>query len=48
MRYVLGATDRVRDGYLSLSDRRAESVALVLGQQFGVAAENLTTTASRI
>ena len=28
---------------LSLSDRRAESVALVLSQQFGVAPENLTT-----
>ncbi|RAI27985.1 hypothetical protein CH340_23925 [Rhodoplanes serenus] len=28
---------------LSLSDRRAESVALVLTQQFGVPAENLTT-----
>jgi OmpA-OmpF porin, OOP family len=28
---------------LSLSDRRAESVALVLSQQFGVPAENLTT-----
>jgi outer membrane protein OmpA-like peptidoglycan-associated protein len=28
---------------LSLSDRRAESVALVLSQQFGVPPENLTT-----
>ena len=28
---------------LSLSDRRAESVALVLTEQFGVPAENLTT-----
>ena len=28
---------------LSLSDRRAESVAVALSQQFGVPAENLTT-----
>ena len=32
---------------LSLSDRRAESVALVLREQFGVPAENLTTQGYR-
>jgi len=42
---VEGHTDAVGSDVdnLSLSDRRAESVALVLGQQFGVPAENLTT-----
>jgi outer membrane protein OmpA-like peptidoglycan-associated protein len=42
---VEGHTDAVGSDIdnLSLSDRRAESVALVLSQQFGVAAENLTT-----
>ena len=30
-------------GYLSLSDRRAETVAITLTQRFGVPAENLTT-----
>jgi outer membrane protein OmpA-like peptidoglycan-associated protein len=40
-----GHTDAVGSDVdnLSLSDRRAESVALVLSQQFGVPAENLTT-----
>ena len=42
---VEGHTDAVGSDIdnLSLSDRRAESVALVLSQQFGVPAENLTT-----
>jgi outer membrane protein OmpA-like peptidoglycan-associated protein len=42
---VEGHTDAVGSDVdnLSLSDRRAESVALVLSQQFGVPAENLTT-----
>ena len=42
---VEGHTDAVGPDVdnLSLSDRRAESVALVLSQQFGVPAENLTT-----
>ncbi len=42
---VEGHTDAVGSEIdnLSLSDRRAESVALVLSQQFGVPAENLTT-----
>lgn len=42
---IEGHTDAVGSDIdnLSLSDRRAESVALVLSQQFGVAAENLTT-----
>ena len=42
---VEGHTDAVGSDVdnLSLSDRRAELVALVLSQQFGVPAENLTT-----
>src|SRR5262245_1362407 len=42
---VEGHTDAVGADVdnLSLSDRRAESVALVLSEQFGVPAENLTT-----
>jgi OmpA-OmpF porin, OOP family len=42
---IEGHTDTVGSEIdnLSLSDRRAESVALVLSQQFGVSAENLTT-----
>jgi hypothetical protein len=42
---VEGHTDAVGSEIdnLSLSDRRAESVALVLTQQFAVPAENLTT-----
>jgi outer membrane protein OmpA-like peptidoglycan-associated protein len=42
---VEGHTDAVGADVdnLSLSDRRAESVALVLSQQFGVLSENLTT-----
>ena len=42
---IEGHTDTVGSEIdnLSLSDRRAESVALVLSQQFGVPAENLTT-----
>ncbi len=42
---VEGHTDAVGSDVdnLSLSDRRAESVALVLSEQFGVPAENLTT-----
>lgn len=42
---IEGHTDAVGSDVdnLSLSDRRAESVALVLSQQFGVPAENLTT-----
>jgi outer membrane protein OmpA-like peptidoglycan-associated protein len=42
---VEGHTDAVGSDIdnLSLSDRRAESVALVLSEQFGVPAENLTT-----
>jgi outer membrane protein OmpA-like peptidoglycan-associated protein len=42
---VQGHTDAVGSDVdnLSLSDRRAESVALVLSEQFGVPAENLTT-----
>jgi outer membrane protein OmpA-like peptidoglycan-associated protein len=42
---IEGHTDAVGSDIdnLSLSDRRAESVALVLSQQFGVAPENLTT-----
>jgi outer membrane protein OmpA-like peptidoglycan-associated protein len=41
---IEGHTDAVGSDVdnLSLSDRRAESVALVLSQQFGVPAENLT------
>ncbi|MEZ5788068.1 MAG: OmpA family protein [Xanthobacteraceae bacterium] len=42
---IEGHTDAVGSDVdnLSLSDRRAESVALVLTQQFGVPAENLST-----
>jgi outer membrane protein OmpA-like peptidoglycan-associated protein len=42
---IEGHTDAVGtdDDNLSLSDRRAESVALALSQQFNVPAENLTT-----
>jgi outer membrane protein OmpA-like peptidoglycan-associated protein len=42
---IEGHTDAVGsdDDNLSLSDRRAESVALALAQQFGVPSENLTT-----
>ena len=42
---IEGHTDAVGSEIdnLSLSDRRAESVALVLSQQFGVPAENLMT-----
>ena len=42
---IAGHTDAVGSDVdnLSLSDRRAEWVALVLSQQFGVPAENLTT-----
>jgi outer membrane protein OmpA-like peptidoglycan-associated protein len=42
---VEGHTDAVGgdDDNLSLSDRRAESVAIALTQQFNVPAENLTT-----
>ncbi|HET9715774.1 MAG TPA: OmpA family protein [Pseudolabrys sp.] len=42
---IEGHTDAVGNDVdnLSLSDRRAESVALVLSEQFGVPAENLTT-----
>ena len=42
---IEGYTDAVGSDIdnLSLSDRRAESVALVLSEQFGVPAENLTT-----
>ena len=42
---IEGHTDTVGSEIdnLSLSDRRAEAVALVLSQQFGVPAENLTT-----
>jgi outer membrane protein OmpA-like peptidoglycan-associated protein len=42
---IEGHTDAVGTDVdnLSLSDRRAESVALVLSQEFGVPAENLTT-----
>jgi OmpA-OmpF porin, OOP family len=42
---IEGHTDAVGSDVdnLSLSDRRAESVALVLSQQFGVPPENLTT-----
>lgn len=42
---IEGHTDAVGSDVdnLSLSDRRAEAVALVLTQQFGVPAENLTT-----
>jgi OOP family OmpA-OmpF porin len=42
---IEGHTDAVGadDDNLSLSDRRAESVAVALTQQFGVPAENLTT-----
>jgi outer membrane protein OmpA-like peptidoglycan-associated protein len=42
---VEGHTDAVGsdDDNLSLSDRRAEAVAIALTQQFGVPAENLTT-----
>jgi len=42
---IEGHTDAVGSDIdnLSLSDRRAESVALVLSQQFGVSPENLTT-----
>ena len=40
-----GHTDAVGtdDDNLSLSDRRAETVAITLTQRFGVPAENLTT-----
>ena len=42
---IEGHTDAVGsdDDNLSLSDRRAESVAIILTQQFQVPAENLTT-----
>jgi outer membrane protein OmpA-like peptidoglycan-associated protein len=42
---IEGHTDAVgnEEDNLSLSDRRAESVAIALTQQFGVPAENLTT-----
>jgi outer membrane protein OmpA-like peptidoglycan-associated protein len=42
---IEGHTDAVGSEIdnLSLSDRRAEAVALVLAEQFGVPAENLTT-----
>src|SRR6266545_3992984 len=42
---IEGHTDAVGNDVdnLSLSDRRAESVAIALTQQFGVPAENLTT-----
>ena len=42
---IEGHTDAVGadDDNLSLSDRRAESVAVALSEQFGVPAENLTT-----
>ena len=42
---IEGHTDAVGsdDDNLSLSDRRAEAVALALSQQFQVPAENLTT-----
>jgi outer membrane protein OmpA-like peptidoglycan-associated protein len=42
---IEGHTDAVGTDIdnLSLSDRRAESVAIVLTQQFGVPAENLST-----
>ena len=42
---IEGYTDAVGSDVdnLSLSDRRAESVAIVLTQQFGVLAENLST-----
>jgi OmpA-OmpF porin, OOP family len=42
---IEGYTDAVGSDVdnLSLSDRRAESVAIVLTQQFGVPAENLST-----
>jgi hypothetical protein len=42
---IEGHTDAVGSDVdnLSLSDHRAESVALVLSEQFGVPAENLTT-----
>jgi len=46
---IEGHTDAVGSDIdnLSLSDRRAESVALVLSEQFGVPAENLTTQSYR-
>ncbi len=42
---IEGHTDAVgnAEDNLSLSDRRAESVAIALTQQFNVPAENLTT-----
>jgi outer membrane protein OmpA-like peptidoglycan-associated protein len=42
---IEGHTDAVGsdEDNLSLSDRRAESVAIILTEQFGVPAENLTT-----
>ena len=42
---IEGYTDAVgaEDDNLSLSDRRAESVAVILSEEFGVPAENLTT-----
>ncbi|MDO9384332.1 MAG: OmpA family protein [Hyphomicrobiaceae bacterium] len=42
---IEGHTDAVGsdEDNLSLSDRRAESVAIILSEQFGVPAENLTT-----
>ena len=42
---IEGHTDAVGsdDDNLSLSDRRAESVAIILTEEFGVPPENLTT-----
>ena len=42
---IEGHTDAVGsdEDNLTLSDRRAETVALILSEEFGVPAENLTT-----